>query len=222
MAYMAYADLVDASSVDALTAASAAEQEAWCTAARSAVEQFCGQTFTEDDRTRTLDGNDERRLPLEVRLATITGLALTAPETWSSLALTDVAITDDHDALYVIPDAASGGTWATKIMRAGRPAIFPAGAGTVEVTGIWGWLDADMPASLAAPPNVAILREMEDMAMAKVHGLSDSVRGAARLGLSQVIDGRVSATINRSPIVLSPESQQALGGLVWDPPGFGA
>lgn len=219
---MTRAELVAASSESALTAGSVDQQDAWYTAAKAAVERFCGQTFDQFVGQRILDGGDDKRLPLDRRLAELTGLELNAPGFFTSLAVTDVALTEDHDCLYVLPDATTGGSWATKVLREGQPAVFPLGSGTVAITGVWGWTDAEMPADLTNPVNVAILREMEDSAMAKAHGLSDTIRGAARLGLTTVVDGSLTATINRAPIVLSPESQQLLDGLVWNPPGFGA
>src|SRR6476469_3592940 len=99
MAYMPADDLVDASSVEALTSASPDDQLAWYTQAKGAVERFCNQVFAEDERERIVDGSDERRLPLDVRLATLSDLTINSPGFATSLAVTDVAINEDHDAL---------------------------------------------------------------------------------------------------------------------------
>lgn len=222
MAYMDRADLVAASSVAALTDAATADQDAWRTAAIAAVETYCRQSFVEEDATIALDGNGGKRLPLSRRLAVLSDLSVNADSFPTSLALADVALTDRHDALFIKPDATSGGTWATRVMREGRPAVFPDGFGTVEVTGTWGWLDTESPAAITNPVNVAILREMEDQALAKNHGLAETIRANARLGLRNVSDGRVNATMELPDIVLSVESQGLLEDLIWEPVGFEA
>lgn len=222
MAYMTPAQLVAASTVDALTSATADEHQRWWTAAKRAIERFCGQTFEEVPATRVLDGNDGKRLPLDKRLATLVELSVSAPGFPTSLAVTDVALTEDHDALYVLPDALTGGTWATRALREGRPAVFPAGFGTVSIGGTWGWLDTELPPDLTNPVNVAMLAEMEDQALVKTHGLAESIRAAARMGLRNTADGRVNAELEVPDIVLSVESQSALDDLIWHPVGFGA
>lgn len=220
--YMTRADLVAASSVAALTGASAPDQDRWRTAAIAAVERFCQQSFVASVETRVIDGSDNKRLALDKRLAILTGLTINAPAFGSSLAITDVALTPNHDALYVTPDAATGGTWATRVMREGRRPEFPAGFGTVEITGTWGWTDAEMPADLTSPVNAAILHEVEDQALAKQHGLAESIRANARLGLRNVSDGRVSALMSFPDIVLSIEAQNLLADYIWEPVGFSA
>lgn len=225
MAYMSPAALAAASEVTELSGATVDEIQGWWTAAKAAVEAFCQQRFDYTDETRILDGNSQRRLPLDKRLATLTGIAINAPGAVSSLDLTDVALEqgddpkDGHDAIIVRPDASTGGTWATRVLREGVPPIFPAGVGTVEVTGRWGWEDAEMPPDLTAPVSVAMLREMEDLALAKTHGLASSIRAATRLGLRSTADGRINAEIAVPDIVLSVEGQSLLEDYIWHPPG---
>lgn len=222
MAYMTRADLVAASSIAALTGADPDDQDAWRTAAIAAVERYCRQSFIAEVATRELDGNGGRRLPLDRRLAEFTDLSVGSDVLPTSLDFSDVALTDKRDALYVKPDASFGGTWATRVAREGQPPVFPDGFGTVEVTGTWGWTDAESPATLANPVNVAVLREMEDQALAKNHGLAETIRANARLGLRNVSDGKVTATMEFPDIVLGVEQQSLLEDLIWEPVGFGA
>lgn len=220
MAYMPAAQLVAASDVAELGAASPEQQATWWAMAKRAIEGFCGQRFDADVGTRNIDGNDQRRLPLDKRLATLTGIAISAPGFPTSLDLTDVALDDDHDAIHVIPDALTGGTWATRVLREGRRAVFPAGAGTVAVTGTWGWLDAELPPDDPdTPVNIAMRLEMEDLALAKSHGLAQTIRANTRLGLTGTADGRINADIKVPDIVLGVESQSLLEDYIWHPPG---
>lgn len=213
--YATAADLVAASDCVELQELDADVQDQLRLLAITAVESFCGQKFVQDVRARTLDGDGSRKLPLEVRLAAITALDVGAG---SSLDLSDVAITDDRDALYVISDAGAGGTWASKVLREGRPPVFPVGTGTVKITGTWGWLDAEMPATATTPVGIAVRLDMEDMAKARRHGLASQIRAQSRLGVGGIGQGPLSVQQRDMPDVSLPlEAQEALADLIWQP-----
>lgn len=222
MAYPTVEQLVAVSEVEPLQQASPEQQDAWFMLAKRAVESFCGQSFEAEDATRVLPGTGDRRLPLDRRLAAITGLSIVGFELESSLDLSDVALTDSHDALYVTPDAASGGTWATKVLREGRPPVFPAGEGTVSITGTWGWLASEMADNETSPVAIAMRLDMEDAALARKHGLADTVRAQSKLGLVNVNEGGVNATLSSSSLLLSADAQTLLADYVWQPVGVGA
>lgn len=220
-----YADaqtLVAASSVEELLQLTDDEQEKLRRTSIRAVEAFCGQRFDARVATRVLDGDGSGKLALDERLAAITGLALPTNAA-SSLDLSDVALSDKRDVLYVTADAGSGGTWATRVLRQGLSPVFPTGSGTVSITGTWGWLDSEMPATVDTPVGIALLLDMEDQAKAHRYGLATQVRAQTRLGVRSVSQGPLSfSQQNSSDVSLPLEAQEALADLIWQPVHAGA
>lgn len=211
MAYPTRATLVAASSLSALTGAAATAQDAWYASAKRAVEAFTNQRFDKETLTRKLDGNGGTLIGLDRRLAEIDTLA-----TVNGIDASQVELNERHDALYISSQALLGGTWLERAMREG-PLIFPGGTGTVEITGDWGWSDAELPATADTPIAIAMRLDMEDQALAADHGLAQTVRAQARLGLRDVQEGSLSATITPPDVLLSVEAQFLLEDYIWQP-----
>lgn len=213
--YPTRADLVAASDVDALTGGTATQQQGWYDASKRLIEAFCGQRFDSEVLTLRLDGTGDRRLPLPRRLAVLDSIESVG----SSLDAADLELTASHNALIVKPSAWGGGNWAERALREGEPTSFRRGFGTVEITGEWGWSDAEQDGSPDSALGVAMRLDMEDQALASLHGLANTVRAASRLGLKNVNQGSLSATIERPDVPLSSEVQQILeaNGFVWQP-----
>lgn len=208
--YPALATLLAASDTPALTGASAESQAKWYAASKLGVEQFCNQSFElTENLTLTVDGNGGTRLSLPRRLAVLDTLATS----WSSLDGTDVVISDDHDALRVRDALLNGsGTWVERALRDG-PVRFPLGG--VEITGDWGFTDAEMPDSADSPVGVAMVLDMESQALSAVHALADTVRAQSRLGLADLVQGPLSARITAPDVLLPVEAQLVLEPYIW-------
>lgn len=208
--YPALATLLAASDKPALTGASPESQAKWHAVSKRSIEQFCNQRFDLDANvTVTIESGGGTTLALPRRLATLATLATE----WSSLDATDVALSDDHDALR-IRDAllAGGGTWVERALRDG-PLSFPAGA--VALTGDWGFTAAEMPDSADSPIGVAMLLDMESQALSDAHALSDSVKAQSRLGLAEIVQGPLSARISAPDVLLPVDAQIVLEPYIW-------
>lgn len=195
MAYPTTAELVAASTVEALTGLEEAQQDAQRAEAIAAVEGFCHQSFESEGTegepaTRTLDGTGARELYLPKRLSQLMDLTVTG----GAFTETDVVLSDQGDRLH-LPDETAGATWATRAIAEAtgyREIVFPAGNGTVTVKGVWGWADAEYPAAITT----ALRWDMEDRALANAHALSETVRSARALGLSGVDQGGLSIALD--------------------------
>lgn len=212
MGYPTRADLVAASDVQALVDASAAAQDGWYAVAKRLVERFCNQRFDlEAGLTISVDGNGGRRVSLSRRLATFSDLSVTG----SALDADNVALSADHDALVI--GGVAGSTWAERALQ-DAPLVFPTGIGQIEVTGDWGWTDAEMPPTADSPVGIAMRLDMEDQALAASSGLAESIRAAARSGTPNVEQGPLSVEIDAPEELLSREAQAVLEPYIWQPP----
>lgn len=209
MAYPTTATLVAASTVDALTNLTTAQQDSLRDAAISAVEEFCQQSFDEFTAlAKTLDGSGSKFIHLPARLATLTTLAVTN----SSLDASDVALDDDKGRMHVKPDAVPG-NYYTRALRDDTPPIFTLGFGTVVITGTWGWTSAEFPGSVSS----AIRKDMEDQALADASELGDTVRGFRSLGVRDVSQGNLTVAIGGAP-GLSERVVRLLEPYIWPYP----
>jgi hypothetical protein len=204
--YPTTADLVAASSNAELKALAAPEQDALRAEAILAIEGACRQSFTADGAsgsgsgdeftTLSIDGNGSRTIYLPRRLASLHELVVTD----ASFGAADVELSDDHSRLNII-DEGGGTNWLTQAgaeFRGRQQALFTAGAGTVQVTGVWGWAEDEFPDAIAT----ALRFDMEDRALANAHALADTVRSARALGLSSINQGGLSAELsNREPAI---------------------
>src|SRR5262245_37706072 len=219
MAYPSRDDLVAASSQEALTSLSQEEQDDLRGLAIAAIEDFCGQSFTGEDTTRTIDGTGGRTLPLDRRLAELTSISVQG----SSIDASDLLLNERHDELSVSADA-SMGNWYTRAIRDDVPPMFTGGAYTVEIEGIWGWLDTEIPDDdLATPVAQALRRDMEDQALAMATPLADSARALAKVRMPSMNEGPLSVRVEQGLVPLSSEVMQLLrsegGRFIWHPIG---
>lgn len=185
------------------------------------IEAFTGQRFVSWVETKTLDGDGSRRMPLPVRLARLDSIAIAEP---SSLVVADLELTDDHDALIVGANAGGAPSWVTRVLSEGRRPAFPAGYGTVKLTGAWGWLDTEMPPDADSPVGIAIRLAMEQSATFEGGGLASQVRAMVPAGVTSVSEGPVSLSVSDgAPEVTLPlAAQQVLADFVWQPVPIGA
>lgn len=219
MAYPTRDDLVGASSEDALTQLSSEEQDDLRLLAIAAVEDFCGQSFTEEDTTRVVDGSGGKTLPLDRRLAEVTTVTVSG----SSIDASDLALNERHDELYVTAEA-SAGNWYTRALREDIPPLFTGGVSTVTIEGIWGWLDTELdPDDLTSVIAMAIRRDMEDQAIAKETPLAQTARSMSKVRSPNLAEGPLNFTMNQGLVALSSEVMQLLrsqgGRYIWHPVG---
>jgi hypothetical protein len=203
VAYPTAAELVDESEVTALQdLTTEAAEDLWRAAIR-AVEGFCGQSFESVDETRLLSGTGSDVLYLPRRLESLTTLEVLG----TSLDLTSVTMSDARDRLVVTP--ASFGNYAVRAMRDyDDPRLFPYGNDNVTITGTWGW---------TAPPDevrLALRLDLEDNALADSHALSETIRAARKLGLTEISQGNLRASLSSS-YGLSERVQTLLADHVW-------
>lgn len=211
MGYPTRADLVAASAVDALTGADATAQDGFYAVAKRLVERFCNQRFDlEQNLTLSLDGNGGRRVSLPRRLATLDTLSVIG----SSLDAQGVALSADHDALTI--GGVGGSTWAERAIQ-DAPLRWPTGVGQIDVTGDWGWTDAEMPPTADSPVGIAMRLDMEDQALTASHGLAASLRAAARMGAPRIEEGPLTAEVDAPEELLSAEAQSVLEPYIWQP-----
>lgn len=212
-------ELVDGSTVEALTSLEEAQQDALREEAIAAVERYCRQSFlqegTEEDPVeRILDGSGSRALYLPKRLITLTDLDAGV----TGLAVGDVVLSERRDRL-VIADEPSGSTWATRAiaeMTGTRDPIFPSGLAGVRIVGVWGW------EAVPAEVTTALRFDMEDRALAGVHKLADTVQSARALGVASVRQGNLSIDLGGRQPTVSLRVRRALSGLRWSTGGSGA
>lgn len=213
--YPTTAELIAASSVAALADLEEAQQDGLRSEAITAIEGYCGQSFTaqgteEAPLTKTLDGQGGDVLYLPARLASL--VSVTPPE-GSSLSTGDVALGDDHDRL-TIATTAGASNWLTQAYaeaRGVRSLTFPTGTASVAVAGVWGWADDEVPDAVAT----ALRFDMEDRALANAHALAETVRSARALGLTGVDQGGLSVGIGAREPEVSTRVARLLADLVW-------
>lgn len=213
--YPTTAELVAASTDEALLASTPAQQDALRAAAIVAVERFCRQSF-EAEGTEAAPavltvpgaGIDEIRLPRRVAIlssVTADGYVLNEADYrlgtgGQSLKLTSII----------------GGSWLTRVRRIpgdGGPA-FRAGADVV-VAGVFGWTDAEWAAGTLDAVATAIRFDMEDQAEADANKLAQTVRSARALGVENVSQGGLSMALRPGEPGISVRAQRRLLALRW-------
>jgi hypothetical protein len=220
--YPATADLVNASTVTALSDLTSAQKDALRAAAIVAVENYCQQSFRAEGTTaapvsRQLDGSGSDTLYLPERLSELVGFAVTESDAGYGIQQADVSLSDDGSRLSV-GATAIGSTWADRALadvQGGRNPVFPSGVDNVVVTGVWGWTDAEYAAELSAV-TTAIRYDMEDKALAGANHLAETVRSARALGLTSVSQGRLSINLGAMEVELSVRARRILKDLVFE------
>lgn len=208
MAYPLTATLVAASDVAELLQAGPAKQDAYRTLAIAGVENHTGQVFDAFVGTRYEDGRGGRELYLTRRLEAVTALAIEG----TALDASSVRISERRDRLHI---DSYPGNYAVQAMRwsGADTRTFRSGAGTVAITGVWGWS--------AVPPPVftAVVWDMEDQARADQSALAGTVSAYRRMGLNEIVQGNLRATLGRSAPQLSPRAAALLSDFIWRGPG---
>lgn len=210
MAYPTLAELVDASSVDALINSSDEDAAVLRRSAINEIELYTNQKFElEAAATKLLDGTGGRNLVLPKRLAALTTLTVSG----SALTAADVVLNADYSILTVPPLAGINGYYEQAMRELeGHPSFaFTFGSHTVTVTGDWGW---------ATPPQDvidAIRLDMEDQALADANSLSDTVRSYRGLGMLDVAQGNLRATVTGAPS-LSARVIRLIAPYIWEGP----
>ena len=130
----------------------------------------------------------------------------------------DVEVSEKRDRLS-LPDPRSGTTWLTQAFAEARGLenrAFPSGPAAVEVSGVWGWADDEVPAAAA----VALRYDMEDRAVANAHSLADTVRSAKGLGVSGLSQGSLSMQFDGREAAVSTRVRRVLADakLIWHGP----
>lgn len=207
MAYPTTADLVAASSVAELQNLTQPQQDALRAVAINNIERYCGQKFLAFDGSLAVDGSGGAELWPERRVESLTDIAVHG----TGIDLTDVVVSEKGDRVYLAPVSAN---YAVRAMReeAYDTRTFRAGAGTVTLTGTFGWT--------VIPDAVfqAIRIEMEEQAVADASALSGPVAAWRRLGLRDISQGNLRATIG-DPSLLSPRAAALLtADYVWQGP----
>lgn len=194
-----------------LTALDAERQQELYDGAVLAVEEYCGQRFDfEEAAEKILSGPGTTVIYLPKRLETLTFLDVFG----NGLVYTDVVVSDEKDRITV--KKVSEGAWgyyeqALYELDGSPPRKFTYGTDTVAITGDWGW--SEFP----APVRTALRRDMEDTASADANLLSDTVAQFRRIGLRDVAQGNLRASITGAS-GLSPMVTRLLQPFVWPGP----
>jgi hypothetical protein len=198
--------IVGASTVEALTEATAAQQQAYYEAARLAVDNFCNQSFDKEEGATITVAGGGTILALPRRLAVLTSLD-------GGLDPAAVALGPEHDQLTLT--ASAGATWVERALAETAITRFPA---QVAVTGTWGFTDAEMPED--DPDSILALAlrfDMEEQAEADVNQIAQTARVAERLGLAQLGEGGMAVAFGGPALPLAARSQALLERHIWAP-----
>jgi hypothetical protein len=207
MAYPTTAELVAASNVAELTDLTEPQQDALRVVAIHNIERYAGQKFEPFAGTMKLDGSGGGELWPERRVEELTAISVTG----TAIDLTDVVVSPDGDRLFLAPLSTD---YAVQAMReeAYDSRTFRAGAGTVVVTGTFGW--SEVP----APVIQAIRIEMEEQAQADASAIAGPVASWRRLGLRDISQGNLRASLG-DPSLISPRAAALLQpDYVWQGP----
>lgn len=205
MAYPTRAALVAASSVAELTGLEAPEQDSLWAAAISAVEEFCGQTFGNEDRTEIIDGRGASVIYLPARLSRLDSLRVNGQD----FATASVVISSERDRLHFNTEYALG--YYEQAIADASGDKFPVGFGNIEINGLWGWADDEFPAAVGT----ALRYDMEDTALADQNSLSATVQAFRKLGLRNISQGNLQAQITSAP-GLTDRVTRILRPYVWN------
>jgi hypothetical protein len=205
MSYPATEELLAQSSSSELMDLSSAEQEALRTVAIAAVERFTGQRFESagPGEVVTIDGAGGREVFLPKRCEALSGVIVKG----TSIDLTDVALDEKGARLYFQPRS----THYAVVAMYDSPRdtrTFRAGAGTIVLTGTFGW-------SVCPDPVAQALRlEMEEQASADASALSGLVSSYRRLGIADIAQGNLRAQIG-TPGEIGARAARLLAPYVW-------
>ena len=188
--YMSTADLVAASSLPELAALSAARREALRQEAIHAIEDFAGQSFTQEGTvaapvTKAVDGSGSDVLWLPKRLASLVSVTIAGIVVANATRLSDG---------FRLARPEWIGNYYTRALEMDHSGGFPRGQGNIAVSGVWGWLGSEFPAAV----NTALLYQMEDMARAESSLLGATAAGFRTAGITNVAQGGLSASVGPS------------------------
>jgi hypothetical protein len=206
--YPSTEELVEISTVQALTSLTPDQQDSLRAASIAAIETYCNQSFElEMNRTIALDGNGSDVLYLPRRLERLTAMTVNL----SGLEVGDVTVSPEHDRLIVRTTALTP-TYYTQAIRAldgHLPLRFVHGTENVILTGDWGW------ARFPEPVKVALRKDMEETALADSMALSETIRSYRKLGINDISQGDLRASIGATP-TLSDQVIALLRPFVWE------
>lgn len=215
MAYPTTAALVAASAEPQLHGLDVATQDELRLLAIKAVEQFCGQVFTETSAVRVLGAQGGHQLPLDKRLAEVTSIEVVD----SSLDAADCYFNERHSALIVKQTSLSS-NWVERVIREDTPPVFTSGDGTVTIDGKWGWLDTEIDGTdLAHPVHVAIRLDMENQALTRATPLAEAARTMSRMRSDSITEGLLTVRTSGSVLPIATELQMLLHDFIWEPVG---
>lgn len=218
--YPSTAELVAASSNTVLKGLEKAEQDGLREEAILAIEGACRQSFTQEGKddapvVRKLDGTGSDVLYLPKRLVELVSIEVAG----GVISADDVEVSEQRDRLS-LPDPRSGTNWLLQAFAEARgideTRAFPSGPAAVEVSGVWGWADDEVPTAVA----VALRYDMEDRAVANAHALADTVRSAKGLGVSGLSQGGMSMQLDGREAAVSTRVRRVLAdaALIWHGP----
>jgi hypothetical protein len=206
MAYPTTAALVAASTNPTLRALDAAQQDGLRAASIAAIEEYTGQKFDTVTETRVIDGSGNRELLLPARLISFTAISVNGYLIPSA----DLQLRSDGGRI-AWKGAIGGNYYSRTLADLDDDAIntFPYEAGSVSITGTWGW---------ASPPSAvetAIRYDMEDQAEADANALSSTLTAYRRMGLRDISQGNLRASIAVTPPPISPRAASLLDPYIW-------
>ena len=205
MAYPTTADLVNASSSPELRALNSSQQDALRASSIAAIEEYTGQRFEPYTATKTIDGSGAGELYLPARLETLTSISVKGV----ALALSDVVLSDDKDRVAWKGLIGTNYYERTLLELDERPRTFPYEAGAVAINGTWGWT--------TTPQRVitAIRYDMEDQAAHDANAMSSTIDAFRKMGLRDVSQGNLRATLAASPPTVSTRAVSLLDSYLW-------
>jgi hypothetical protein len=205
--YPTTAELLSQSNVPELLALDEEAQESLRLAAIVSIETWTGQSFT-FSQAETVDvesaGGYELYLPR--RLVTLTSIA---PFGADAMELSAVTVSAQKDKL-VFHSRGAGMNYYEQALYEMSGGDYPIGfpAATLQITGDWGWETA--PDAI----QTALRFDMEEQALADSNALSPTVNAVRRLGLSDIGQGSLRATLVTPPLV-SPRVERLLHDYIW-------
>jgi len=205
--YPTTATVLAETNVAELIALEPEQQEALRSAAIVAIEAYCGQSFENDPETTVLvesAGGYELYLPKHLR--SFTDVSQLGGD---ALALDAIRVDPEGDRICFDSGLVGAGYYEQALYDVSGGdygSAFP--AGTLSITGDWGWE--------TAPPSVAtaLRYDMEEQALADTNALSSTVHAVRRLGLSSIGQGSLRAQLVAPPMV-SPRVERLLADYVW-------
>jgi hypothetical protein len=205
--YPSFDEIVAESNATELTGLDDGDQETLYTAAVQAIEEYTGQRFDVVTEERTLEAQGGTDLYLPARLDSISAISF---PTGSPLTLTDLALSERHDRLYVKSSAGYGYYAQTIMEMQGHTGKLSFPSGQVKVTGAWGW------SSFPSEVRQALRVDMEDNAIADSHQLGPSIRAYRAMGVRDIKQGGMTLALDR-PVPISPRAARLLEEFVWQP-----